>query len=114
MTEMPHIEGIADFEDRVIRVCEFVGHDGAIRGLTFRRCDVQGPAVIVFRGEVAMTDSTWDGTAEAILWEIAPHRDEIAGAVLIEDCIFEGCTFRRLGIADGPEMMANIRRQFGL
>jgi len=88
------------YEQQVVRIALFAG-DGRIRGETFERCDIRGPAVIVPLGKTVSEHNSFDGTADAVLWEIPPERSRLIGAVALESCTFIRCRFTNIGIA-GP------------
>lgn len=98
------------YEEQVVRIALF-GGGGPIRGRTFERCDIRGPAVVVPSGKTVSEYNTFDGSADAVLWEIPPDRSKVIGAIALEDCTFIRCRFANIGIA-GPRDV--IRAFLGL
>jgi hypothetical protein len=104
--------GQKTFRDRVLRLCEQAGQEGAIRRCTFAACVIQGPAVI-YPNRCQFYSPTFRSPEglDSILWDIPVEKTTIVGAILVEDCIFRDCTFENVGVAAPAEMAAAIRAQ---
>jgi hypothetical protein len=99
----------------VVNLALLASNDGAVRDVEFVDCQINGPAVIFARGQSAFTHCQWDAAdgADSLLWEIAPGRNAIVGAVLVEDCRFVDCRMTRVGIAGPPDVIALWRADLG-
>lgn len=93
------------FQGQVVRIALFAGDGAVIRDATFESCDVRGPAVLVPTGKTVMEHNRFDGTADALLWEIPPDRSNVIGAIALENCTFTGCHFMNIGIAGPPDVI---------
>jgi len=97
-------------EDEVIRTAELAGDEGIIEGATFTGCVIKGPAVLVLQGTSKLVGNEFEGEIDAILWEILPTRTEVVGAILVKDCVFEGCNFTNVGVAGPPDFIGRMRQ----
>ena len=93
------------FQGQVVRIALFAGDPGVIRDATFERCHIKGPAVMVPIGKTVMEHNRFDGTADALLWEIPPERSKVIGAIALENCTFTECHFMNIGIAGPPDLI---------
>ena len=101
------------YRDAVIRISELAGEQGVLEGFVFESCDLKGPAVIVPQGS-NFASSRLVGDPDALLWEIAPDRPEVIGAILVRNCTFEDCTFLDVGFAGPAEFVEQVRQSLGL
>ncbi len=92
----------------VVRMPLLAGDEGVVRDMAFEGCDIKGPAVLVPQGST-IEHSTFRGDADALFWEIPRERSRVIGAVLVERCIFTGCTFENVGFAGPPEFIAALK-----
>lgn len=98
------------YEDRVVRISEMVAVDGVLDGFTFVGCQVNGPAVLILIGNSTITHCNLGGpTMDAVLWEIPPARTVVAGAIAVQSCHFEGCSFQNIGFAGQADAIALFR-----
>jgi hypothetical protein len=98
-----------EYHDEDVRLAELAGDDGVIEGVHFKDCLVKGPAVLVVQGDFSLVDNEIEGDPDAFLWEVPEHRTRVIGAILVKDSTFEGCTFRKVGLAGPPEIIERIR-----
>jgi hypothetical protein len=98
-------------EHRVIWLRDLVPDDGVLDGHTFVDCEVNGPAVLVLQGDhTVLGHNDFGGPSlEAVLWEVAPDRPTVVGAVLALNCTFNDCRFRRIGFAGPPDFIQKMR-----
>jgi hypothetical protein len=99
------------YRDRVIRIAEVAGERGVIENARFIGCDVKGPAVLILKDSTLRHSNLGGPTADAVLWEIPPTRPVIVGAILVQACVFERCTFMNVGFAGPREMIAKMRAE---
>lgn len=92
----------------VVRIALLAGDDGVVRNMVFERCDIKGPAVLVFQNST-VEHNTFRGDADALFWEIGEDRSAVLGAILLDTCRFTGCTFENVGIAGTREALAPFR-----
>jgi len=78
-------------------------------GVDFLNCQLIGPALVAFGPGTILTGSTFEGTPGTMLWEIAPDRPGIQGAVVFQYSTFESCVFGRVGIAGSKEELSSFR-----
>jgi len=97
------------YENEIVRMAALAGDAAYIDGITFQGCDIKGPAVLLFRGEGDLLDSTFTGDPESIFWEFPTTRDRIIGAILVTNCRFIACTFLNIGIAGTPDEIGKYR-----
>lgn len=100
------------YRGAVIRISELAGERGVLDGFVFEGCDLKGPAVLIPQGS-SFVEANLVGDPDALLWEIAPDRPEVIGAILALNCTFEGCTFMNVGFAGPPEFVRQIRLSLG-
>ena len=60
-------------------------------------------------GDSVLDNPVLVGTAEAMLWEVAPPRQQVLGAIGLENCTFRRCEFRSIGWAGPPELIEKFR-----
>ena len=82
-----------------------------IRERTFEDCDIDGPAIILSQGAGGFTDCEFDGPVDALFLEV-PHRPMLIGVIVLIDCVFRRCHFRRIAILDTPENVERIKKLF--
>jgi hypothetical protein len=104
---MPHPDKV--YHEHVVRLCQLAGDDGVLDGFEFTGCQIKGPAVLALQGQTNLTSSNLGGpTPDAILWEIPHSRPVIVGAILVNNCTFDECTFEKVGFAGPPEFIEMI------
>jgi len=105
----------AVIEDRSFRLADLLDRgENVVVGKTLIRCTLHGPAVIVPLGETRLIRPTWQAASQGeLLWEIAPSRKNIIGAIGLSDCRLEDCHLIQIGFASSPEGLANFRANTG-
>src|SRR5438309_804866 len=88
--------------DKVVRLTQLAVEPGVIEGYTFLGCQINGPAVVLTQG-CRISHSHLDGDIDAILWEVPASRPTIIGALLVKDCVFDGCRFSNVGFTGPPD-----------
>jgi hypothetical protein len=99
----------SDYIEQDVRLADLAGDAGAIEGVRFKDCHVKGPAVLVVQGDFSLVGNEIEGDPDAFLWEVAPDRERVIGAISIKNTEFEGCTFTNVGLAGPPEVIERIR-----
>jgi hypothetical protein len=99
--------------NQVVRLAELAGDDGVIEGYHFEDCHIKGPVVLVVQGDFSIVENEIEGDPDAFLWEIAPDRERVIGAILVKDSKFERCVVSGVGLAGPPEIIERIRESVG-
>jgi hypothetical protein len=97
------------YHDQIVRIVELV--DGmaipVLSEMTFQRCQIVGPAVILPLGNTQFLNSRMDHPDE-MLWETQPNRVYV-GAIGVDNCVFDDCDFNGIGIAGPPDYVRTFR-----
>ena len=83
------------YRDTPVHIADIAPPDDVLAGVTFENCEIIGPAVLMPRGS-EFRGCEFDGPR--ILWTIEPGRYYI-GAIAVDECLFDRCRFRRVGLA---------------
>lgn len=83
-----------------------------IQGVEFSNCQILGPSVLIPQGSTSIVNCTWDGTIDAIFWEIPPARTHVIGGVAATDCIPSSCRFVEVGLAGTDELRQLVDAAF--
>jgi len=102
----PDYENRQRFEDENVHLSVFplvLDHDIYIRGRIFKNCRIYGPAVVVptkpsTYEDTFLSNCTFYGEPDAILWPATEERSGYLGVLAFEGCVFDGCDFFRVGI----------------
>jgi hypothetical protein len=102
------------YEDRVVRITELVDIDGLLDGFTFINCEISGPAVIVPSAS-QITGADTGAPADWFLWELplVAGRIQKVGAILAQNCVFERCRFRNVGLAGPTDFVQEFQQSMG-
>jgi hypothetical protein len=93
---------VADFADQQLRVTDLVTDSVVIADKSFERCVILGPAVVVPAGS-RFIGCSFEGEPDAVVWEIPPSRTTLVGAIRLENCSFNACEFRGVGLGLGHD-----------
>ena len=99
------------YKRAVVPIAELVEEDGLLDGFTFDDCYIRGPAILVLQGKGELSNCTFRGDAETILWEVPPTRKRISGVIVAKDCTFTRCVFSNIGFAGPPEFIQMMESQ---
>ena len=92
------------YRDAQVLIHELIErHEGNLRGLSFVNCEIIGPAILYPDGCIATNVKTFHKPKD-VLWEVYPGR-KLVGAVYMESCTFEDCTFYHIGFAGLPNQI---------
>lgn len=83
-----------------------------IAGRTYTGKTIRGPAILLLLGNGSFVHCTFDGSLDAILWEIPVGKTIAVGVIGVTQCSFIGCRFTDIGIAGPPAVMAQFRADF--
>jgi hypothetical protein len=101
------------YERKVVRISDLVPEPGCmLRGFSFDRCDIVGPAVLFPRPNTMINGCNFDGTPDAIIWDWPPEREQVIGVIDLDECSFESCRFTNIGIAAPPPLAEILRASF--
>jgi hypothetical protein len=95
------------YRDIPIHIADLAPPNDVLARVTFENCEIIGPAVLMprncdFRG------CQFDGPR--ILWTIEPGRYYI-GAIAVDECLFDRCRFRRVGLAGIDDFVRMMTEQ---
>lgn len=81
-----------------------------IQGRTFRRCRLQGPAILLV-GEDVTFDGTNFGDPRGDIRNLLlrPEGTKAIGTVPVRACVFEGCEFHGVGFTGSDAFLAEVR-----
>ena len=106
-----------NYRGRTLKVAQLVSaKDGVLRGHRFESCLLEGPAVLHLGEDVVLEGNTFplpDGNVESILWDIAPNRPYVIGAVHVQKCTFTDCSFKQIGFTGPKETLDEFRADLG-
>lgn len=100
------------YANQTIRIPDLAVTDNVLRGLIFEGCHVMGPAILALIQNVTMNNSSFEGTADAVIWEV-PEGRTILGVIGLENCEFYGCRFTNIGLALPPDLAGRFRQELG-
>jgi hypothetical protein len=80
------------------------GEQWMVRERIFDSCTLIGPAVLIVMGGTQFRGNRIDRRS---LWVIELHRPYM-GALGVEYCLFENCTFESVGIAGNADFVARL------
>jgi hypothetical protein len=82
-----------------------------IKNAIFEHCQIFGPVIIAPDGSTTFKDCgfAFESGPDELLWEMAPNTVK-TGIIAVEGCSFRRCTFKAVGIAGGPRIIAKFRK----
>lgn len=84
-----------------------------ITGRTFRRCRLQGPAVLLASSGVQFDNTNFgDGKGDIRNLLLRPMGDHAFGTVPMRDCVFDNCEFYNVGFT-GPQSFLDMMSGIG-
>jgi len=87
-----------------------LANSDVLDGFFFEGCQIIGPAVLAVLNNVTLTNNRFDGDLSALIWEVPISRQSVIGAIGIQNCTFNNCTFTRIGLAGPPEFITKLRQ----
>ena len=99
-------------EDEHIRLVDIAGPESVIEGVTFKRCRLFGPAVLLLDGVTLDGVIAYPGDINTFLLEIKHPGVIPAGVILLVDCVLERCTYTNITIAGTGDEIAVLREHF--
>lgn len=97
------------YRNRIVRISELATVDDVLVELVFEKCEIVGPAVLAILGGNQIRHVNIDSVNA--LWDIPVDRRYV-GAIGLQACLFEDCSFRRCGFVGPPDVMAKFRQAF--
>jgi hypothetical protein len=106
---------------RTIEVRDLVGNESKVANKHFRDCTIIGPAVfyiaklpnVPLNQFVGCRFDLEGADIEGFVWGLADDPSLLVGAVIIDNCQFHNCSFKRIGFV-GPLAWAKHFREQGL
>lgn len=109
----PPPTGNREISGDVVRLAELTVTTFILDGLTFRNCQIIGPAILVPQGRTGFAHCGWDAPdLDALFWEIGPNRRAVVGAVVALNCVFSACKFSLVGLAGPTELRRALEDGF--
>jgi hypothetical protein len=102
------------YRNQTIRLSDLAVVSDVIEGVTFEKCQLVGPAIVVLIGNSEISGCTWDGPLEGFLFPFRSDRSLVIGAIGLMNCKLYGCRMTRLGLAVPENQMDQVKRGFGL
>lgn len=108
------------YEDQQIWLSQLIAQSmttgsALIKGRTFNRCRLEGPAVLLATGGVHFDacDMGYTGgdIRNLLLRPVAPEK--VIGAIAFEDCRFSYCSFFAVGFTGSPDFIDNFIQVVG-
>lgn len=81
------------------RLVDYADRFGIVRGLGAIDATFVGPCVILPRSTEMTAPTFMTPNVDALIWELAPDRTSVLGAIALDACVFDRCTFREIGVA---------------
>lgn len=108
---MRHDEAMSSSMTRskVIRLAELTVTSSVVRDQHFEDCLILGPAIVALTGNGTLDNCSFEGDADAILWEISPTRPAVIGVIELANCDFHRCKFQGVGFAGPAEFVQKFR-----
>lgn len=96
----------------LMRISDLTVNSDVIADQVFENCKIVGPALLVPGGPGnEFHGCLWLGEPDAVIWEIAPERVFVVGAIGLTRCRFYNCTFERIGMGLDAEGADKFRTE---
>jgi len=80
-----------------------------IHGRTFRRCRLQGPAILLVAEDVTFAATNFgDPRGDIRNLLLRPEGTKAIGTVPVRGCVFEGCEFHGVGFTGSDAFLAEV------
>jgi hypothetical protein len=96
----------------VISIAAQVDVTGLLENRTFERTLIQGPAVLLALGGVAVSNSTYSGDAESLFIEV-PEGRQVQGVIALRNVTFNWCRFVNVAVMATARQIARWQPQIG-
>ena len=104
--------GDGRYRNTALRISDLTVTSDVLEHQVFENCKILGPALLVAGGpDNEFRNCEWLGGPDAVIWEIAPTRTLVIGAIGLVGCRFYSCTFERIGMGLSPEVADQFRRE---
>ncbi len=98
--------------EKRIRVADLVtASDPVVKGRTFDRCRLFGPAVIAMTGAGIVDGGIFDGDLDSTFISV-PDGTRVIGVVVLDGCVLRNCRFHQVGIMGPAEQVAIWKKGF--
>ncbi len=96
----------------LMRISDLTVNSDVIADQVFENCKIVGPALLVPGGPGnEFHGCRWLGEPDAVMWEIAPERIRVVGAIGLTRCRVYGCTVERIGMELDGEGAGKFRQE---
>ncbi len=96
-----------EISNTTVRIVDLLPPGGfSLEGIHARDVTFDGPTVLLLHGNVEFAGTTnIGGSIDAILWDIAPGRDTVMGAIDAKNATFQDCAFQGIGFASTHDLL---------
>lgn len=103
------------FRDQVIRIGQLVDESGVLSDIRFEGCHIQGPALLIPTATKMAYNSSAEGS-EHLFWEVPNlgNPPRLVGFIMVRNCIFEHCTFIKIGMTAPEPHLTEMKRGWGI
>ena len=101
-------------KDESFNIAQLAWENDIISGREFVDCSIYGPAVLAPFSNDTFQNCVWEGkTPEHVFLEIPadldPVRMRYVGAITLQNCTFQRCTFKHIAVFGYPEQVKQWR-----
>lgn len=89
---------MADYQGQLVRITDLAADSDFLRGLEFELCTIVGPAVLI-PVRCSFIACTFAADPNVLIWEVPEDRENVLGAIRLDECSFRTCQFARIGLA---------------
>lgn len=83
----------------VLRITDLIVTQDHLEGQIFEECRILGPAVLAPGDGCVFSGCVWEGSIDAVLWEVPQGQDRVIGVVGLINCEFYNTRFEGIGMA---------------
>lgn len=100
------------YKNQTLRITDLTVTETVLHGLTFEGCHLIGPAVLALLNDITMSENSFEGPPDAVIWEV-PEGRVLLGVIGLDNCAFYGCRFTNVSLALPPDLASTFRRDLG-
>ena len=100
------------FVDEDIYLPDLTRRRDKIKGLSFERCKIRGPAMLCMLANNVVSGCHWQHDLNDVFVEFPDDRAGLAGPVFVENCVFRDCDFAAIGLIGPKSALEKMRQGF--